>query len=101
MKMPNVLCNYWEFVLCAVLLVVFLPTTPSALAGLNWAIWWMLVLVVVNEINHTKQKVKKAKAYWMLELPSKNRRRFSIDQIAYLVFTVSVIVFFAWLVVFA
>ena len=101
MRIPDVIYDYWEFILGAILLVAFFPTAPSALANMNLAIWWIVVLCFVHELDNTRRKIKNGKAYWMMELTPKKRRRFSTDALAWMVFSVAVVGFFAWLVVFA
>lgn len=103
MKIPNVIRNYWDYGIVGVLLLLSYPI-PNSLAmlyNLNLAFWCIITLCIISEVNGRRQAIKKATAYYMLDLSPKKQRRLSIDQMAYVVFTVAVIVFFAWLVVFA
>lgn len=115
MRIPNVIYNYWDYGIIGMLILLAFPTTVTFLHNLNLAFWWIIVLCFVNELNGRKQAIKKSETYYMMDLALRKRRRprginervgqwimsMSIDQIAYVVFTVSVIVFFVWLVVFA
>ena len=101
MRIPNVIYNYWDYGIIGTLLLFTYPIGHGLLYNLNVAFWWIIVLCFVSELNGRKQAIKRMKTYYMMNIRPKKKRRLSIDQMAYIVFTVSVIVFFVWLVVFA
>lgn len=101
MKIPNVISNYWDYGIVGVLLLFAFPIGYGLLYELNVALWYIFALCFVNEVNGRRQAIKRAKTSWMLPIRPKKKRRLSIDQMAYIVFTIAVIVFFSWLVVFA
>ena len=104
MRIPIVIHHYWDYGIVGVLLLFAFPIGGHGmlLYDLNVALWYIFALCFVSEVNGRRQTIKRMKTYYMLPLKNhKKKRRLSIDQMAYVVFTVAVIVFFSWLVVFA